>query len=53
MYSADFYGDVKYDEVEDSCDGKEEEVIGGHANKKKKGLSKGAKPREIVTEGSL
>jgi hypothetical protein len=52
MYSEDFGGGAKYNDVQDSCDG-EEEVIGGHANKKKKQLSKGAKPREIAKDGSL
>jgi hypothetical protein len=54
MYSEDFDGDAKDKDVqEDSCDG-EEKVTGGQANKKKKQLSKGAKPREIAEEdGSL
>jgi hypothetical protein len=52
MYSEDLYGGAKDKDVQDSCDG-EEEVTGGQENKKKKRLSKGAKPREIAEYGSL
>jgi hypothetical protein len=52
MYSEDFDDGAAYKDVQDSCDG-EEEVTRGKANKKKKRLSKGAKPREIAEDGSL
>jgi hypothetical protein len=53
MFSEDLDGGAEDKDIQDSCDG-EEEVTVGHGNKKKKRLSKGAKPRrEIAEDGSL
>jgi hypothetical protein len=52
MYSEDFHCGAKDKDVEDSCNG-EDKVTGRKTNRKKKWLSKGAKPREISKEDSL
>jgi hypothetical protein len=53
VFSEDLDGGAEDKDIQDSCDG-EEEVTVGHGNKKKKRLSKGAKPRrEIAEDGSL
>jgi hypothetical protein len=52
MYYEDFHSLAKDKDEQDSCDG-EEEVTWGHADEKKKRLSKGAKAREIAKDSSV
>ncbi len=44
MYSEDFDGDAKDDEVEDSCEGEEEDVTGGMQRRRRSDCLRGQSP---------